>query len=458
MSDFVDDFGEMPGPASAPTRITSTLAFEDFCAYAPTRNCIYLPCKTPWPNASIDTRLPRQPLLDASGNPVLDKKGKVITIPASLWLEQNRSVETLTWAPGEPELIHDRLAVDGGWVSKSGTTTLNTYRPPIVEPGGDATKAERWVQHWHTLYPNEADHIIAWLASRVQRPEVKINHALVLGGAPKIGKDTLLEPVVTAVGQWNFRDITLTDLISKSNEFLHAVIVRLSEARDMGEQGRIDRYGLYDHTKPGLATRVKEKYIREYYIFNCYGMVITTNYRDALYLPADDRRYLVGFSECHTEQFDKAFWNDFWAWYVKEDGIKHVVALLRQYDLSKFDPKAPPPKTPAFWYMVGADRGEAHGELLDAIETLGRPPALTINQLLEKAPGLEWLRDLKMRRLARKRMEDCGYLVAGNPMAASDGLWTIDAKRQTIYGRSDLDRQQREDAARALWAKLNTDQ
>jgi hypothetical protein len=107
---------------------------------------------------------------------------------------------------------------------------------------------------------------------------------------------------------------------------------------------------------------------------------------------------------------------------------------------------------------VGADRGEAHGELLDAIETLGRPPALTINQLLEKAPGLEWLRDLKMRRLARKRMEDCGYLVAGNPMAASDGLWTIDAKRQTIYGRSDLDRQQREDAARALWAKLNTDQ
>jgi len=94
-----NDFEEMPDPTSAPTRITSTLAFEDFCAYAPTRACIYLPCRTPWPNASIDTRLPRRPLLDANGNPVRDGRGKVKMIPASTWLEQNRSVETLTWAP-----------------------------------------------------------------------------------------------------------------------------------------------------------------------------------------------------------------------------------------------------------------------------------------------------------------------------------------------------------------------
>src|SRR5262245_59559457 len=158
-----NDFEEMPDPTSAPTRITSTLAFEDFCASASTRTWIYLPCKTPWPNGSIDTRLPPRPLLDASGKPVRDRKGKVKMISASTWLEQNRSVETLTWAPGEPELIRDRLAVDSGWVSKSGVTTLNTYRPPIIELG-DAAQAERWVKHWHVLYPNDADHIIAWLA------------------------------------------------------------------------------------------------------------------------------------------------------------------------------------------------------------------------------------------------------------------------------------------------------
>ena len=458
MSDFEDDFGEMPDPASIPASFTSTLSFEDFCAYAPTRTCIYLPCRTPWPNASIDTRLPRRPLLDANGNPVRNK-GKVVTISASTWLEQNRSVETLTWDPGEPELVRDKLAVDGGWVSKPGATTLNTYRPPTVVLG-DAAQAERWVKHWKTIYPADADHILAWLAERVQSPGIKVNHALVLGGAPKIGKDTLLEPIVTAVGSWNFRDITLAGLISKNNEFLRAVVVRLSEARDLGEQGRIDRYGLHDHIKNMLVTppntlRVNEKYVREYYIFNCFGMVITTNHRDALFLPADDRRYYVAFSECRTDQFDKAYWNDFWDWYTNKDGIKHVIAYLYQYDLSKFDPKAPPLQTPAFWYMVGADRGEAHGELLDAIETLGRPPALTFSQLIEKAPALEWLLDLKMRRVVRKRLEDCGYLIVVNPSAASDGLWAIKKKRQAIYARSDLDLRQREDAAHALWTRLN---
>ena len=44
-----------------------------------------------------------------------------------------------------------------------------------------------------------------WLAHRVQRPEDKINHALVLGGAMGIGKDTIIEPVKHAIGPWNFQ-------------------------------------------------------------------------------------------------------------------------------------------------------------------------------------------------------------------------------------------------------------
>jgi hypothetical protein len=80
---------------------------------------------------------------------------------------------------------------------------------------------------------------------------------------------------------------------------------------------------------------------------------------------------------------------------------------------------------------------------------------LTFSQLIEKAPGLEWLLDLKMRRVVRKRLEDCGYLIVVNPSAASDGLWAIKKKRQAIYARSDLDLRQREDAAYALGTRLN---
>ena len=224
---------------------------------------------------------------------------------------------------------------------------------------------------------------------------------------PGIGKDTLLEPLVTAVGAWNFRDVTASQLLSKNNEFLRGVILRVSEARDMGEQGQTSRYGLYEHAKSALAIppdtlRVNEKYLREYCIFNRFGMIITTNYRDALYLPDNDRRYYITFSDQAPEEFDAAFWKEFWGWY-RNGGIEHAVAWLRQYDLSTFDPKAKPRRTASFDYMVETERGEEYAELMNAIAALDNPRALTLARLMEKAPALEWLHDKHKRRFIRHR-------------------------------------------------------
>ena len=351
------------------------------------------------------------------------------------------------------------MVVDAGYIDKPGATTLNYYRPSPEVELGNAAQAGRWVEHW--IYPDNADHIIAWLACRVQRPGEKINHALVLGGASKIGKDTLLQAVVRIVGEWNFKNITLNHLVAKNNNFFKALIVRLSEARDVSEQGRqgtVDLYRLNDHLKDILATppdtlRINEKYINEYYIINRIGMIVTTNYRDALNLPAEDRRHYVAFSERRGEEFPKEFWQEFWAWYGA-GGFAHVAALLYQYDLSKFDPKAEPPKTEAFWYMVEAARGPAYNELADTIDALGNPPALTIEQLMEKAPGLEWLHGLTNRKIVAHRLEDNHYVNTRN-RGANDGLWKIKGRRQVIYARSELTRGQREGAAQALKDQLN---
>jgi hypothetical protein len=299
--DFNDQFEEMQSSPQAPNTLPSSCTFEDFVSYAPSRMCIYLPCKTMWPNASVDDRIKPQPLLDASGNPVLNRQGKIVMIPASVWLAKHRSVEALTWDPGKPEFIRDCVVVDGGYIAKPGATTLNYYRPPPDIKLGDRAKAQRWVNHWKLLYPDDADHIIAWLAHRVQHPGNKINHALVLGGMVKIGKDTLLEAVVRTVGEWNFQNIKLNHLVSKNNGFFKSLIVRLSEVRDVSEHGAVDLYRLNDHMKDALATppntmRINEKYVNEYYILNRVGVIITTNHRDALNLPSDDRRHYVAFS------------------------------------------------------------------------------------------------------------------------------------------------------------------
>jgi hypothetical protein len=449
--------------------------FTDFYALAPANRYIYRPTRDLWTNEAVDSRLPPRPVLDANGNPVRSN-GKVKTIPASTWLAQHCSVERMIWAPGEPEVIEGKLLIDDGWIEKAGARTYNTYLPPVIKLG-DASQAQRWRDLWFKLYPaNEAEHSIAWLAHRRQHPEVKVNHGLVHIGKPGIGKDSVLVPARYAVGSWNFRDITLNDLVSKDNDFLCAVIVRVNEARDVGDanRGRIDRYGLHDHMKALMASppethRINRKYIPEYISLSRAGFIITSNHDDAIYLPADDRRNAVSRSECTSADFHKEYFNELYHWYYHEGGINHVVAYLQNYDLSNFNPKLAPPKTGAFWRVVGVDRGPEHNELADAIDAvaveLGHkrdangnvepPDALTLAMLSAKAPGAEWLMDRKKSRTIPHRLQRCGYVIAPNPDALqSSGYWVIHGKRQAIYAHETLPPEERLAAARALRDRL----
>jgi hypothetical protein len=170
----------------------------------------------------------------------------------------------MTWAPGEPELIEDRLVSEGGWIDRGGVATFNLYRPPTIIPSG-ANQAEKWLDHLRRVYPDDAEHILSWLAHRVQRPHEKINHALVMGGAQGIGKDSILEPVKQAIGPWNFVEVSPQQLLGRFNGFVKAVILRVSEARDLGD---VDRFAFYDHMKvytaaPPDVLRVDEKHLRE---------------------------------------------------------------------------------------------------------------------------------------------------------------------------------------------------
>jgi hypothetical protein len=80
----------------------------------------------------------------------------------------------------------------------------------------------------------------------------------------------------------------------------------------------------------------------------------------------------VAWSDASKEDFEDAYWNDFWHWYENEGGIGHVIAYLNKINISDFDPKASPPKTAAFWSIVDANRSPEESELADAIDLLGR--------------------------------------------------------------------------------------
>jgi hypothetical protein len=428
------------------------VAIDDFNAYMPMHSYIFTPSREMWPAGSVNARIPPIPLLNKKGEPILDNDGKQKTTSASAWLDKNKPVEQMTWAPGEPMLIPDRLISDGGWIHRKNVTCFNLYRPPVIEPG-NAGEAGPWLSHADSVFADQASHVIKWLAQRVQRPQEKINHALVLGGNQGIGKDTLLEPVKRAIGPWNFAEVSPQQMLGRFNGFLKSVILRVSEARDLGD---VDRFQFYDHMKaytaaPPDVLRVDEKYLRDHSVLNCSGVIITSNHKaDGIYLPSDDRRHFVAWSDLAKEEFAPAYWNGLWEWYAR-GGYGHVAAYLAKLDLSAFDPKAPPPKTPAFWDIVDANRAPEDAELADVLDEMENPDATTLSRITAAATGdiMAWLNDRKNRRAIPHRLEKCGYVPVRNG-DAKDGFWKTRGARQVVYGKSAISISDRSRAARKL--------
>ena len=421
---------EFQGGAQEPMTTDPACALNDFHAYLPAHQYINVHTRELWPPASVDGAVP-----------------SIGKMKPSAWLDVNRPLHQMTWHPGKPELICDHLVQVSGWTPHEGARVFNLYKAPPPVSGGNPADAGPWIDHMKAIYPDDAEHITNWLAFKLRYPGEKINHALVLGGPQGIGKDTLLEPVKFGIGPWNWQDITAPQMLGRFNGWVKGVIVRLSEARNLGD---VDRFSFYENSKTIIAAppdviRVDEKNLREHYVVNVLGLVITSNNKtDGLFLPADDRRHYVAWSSKDKDAFTDDYWKSLYRWYG-DGGTQHVIAYLRSLDLADFNPKAPPPKTAAFWTIVQAGEAPESGELRDVLDSMAQAgkdtTAITLGDLIDGAEfiGLqslaEELRDRKARRTIPHRLDRMGYMAVRNPNAR-DGLWVVADRRQAIYAKS----------------------
>jgi hypothetical protein len=423
-------------PPTAPGNSEPGAQLEDFISLLSQNMYAFVPTRELWSRTAVNSALPKVQV--GVRHPIL----------AATYLDKHRPTHQVVWAPGRPLEIKDRLFDNGAWVERAGCHTLNLYKPPnIVPKPGDAS---RWVNHVHRLFPEEAAHLIYWLAHRVQKPGEKINHAVVLGGEQGIGKDTLLEPVKVAVGPWNFGDVTPTQMMGRFNSFLNNVILRVNETRDRGDN---DRVGFYEHSKticaaPPDVHRVDEKHVREYNVLNVVGMVVTTNNRDSLFLPSDDRRYFVAWnSTLEKSNFSQSYWNEFYQW-LNNGGNEFVAHYLHNLDLSGFDPKAPPPKTRGWSQIVRGSCSPDDSEMREALELLNDPPAVTVDMLAHGSFS-PWLHDRSNIRRIPHRFAACGYVEIENPHA-KDGRWRIGNSKHHVYARKELSIRDQSAAAAAI--------
>jgi hypothetical protein len=241
-----------------------------------------------------------------------------------------------------------------------------------------------------------------------------------------------------------------------------SVILRVSEAHDLGDT---DRFKLYEHMKSYIAAppefhRVDEKNIPEHPVPNVTGVVITTNHKtDGIYLPANDRRHFVAWSD--SPKKDKAYFDALYAYFYKEGGNDAVAVYLRQRDITNFNPYASPPQTAAFWAMVEAGADPEQGDLADLLNKHGRPPAVTLAALQQVGRDgvdgafADWLADRKNRRVIPHRMEACGYTPIKNG-DQQDGRWKIAGKNVIVYALRSLSYHEKLAAARALAAEARS--
>ena len=402
--------------------------FTDFIADCRSPRFFFLPTMEMWVAEAVDGLL-----------------GKIGNKKATTVLRQARLASQVTWYPGEPALITGRvLTKEGHWKPVAGALVLNLYQPP-PPPHGDPTQAQPWLNLVRQLYPeeDETEAALDWMAHRVQFPGIKCNHALILIGEPGIGKDIVFhEPLRRAVGVSNYSNIRPQTLLEAFNGYLKSTVLCLDELSDLGE---LNRHTLHNALKticaaPPYTLRVNEKKIHPYTIANVTGVIANSNNpSDCLYVEASDRRYLVLRSPLPPDHTSPEKWSEFAEWCENQNGFDHIAAYLAARNLSRFNPKAPPPKTAAFHTLVHTNAAPEDDILVDIV-TAASTDVLTrtllyATALAAKLPDLTELEELMAKqnhKRFRHRLVRLGYEVVPNP-DAKDSRWKVGDRNEAVY-------------------------
>jgi len=286
-------------------------------------------------------------------------------VEASVCFDENRqaagarSLVGVTYAAGEPVLV-----------TRDGLTYGNRWRN--ARPTPVACDISLWLRHAARMLPVEfeREHLFNVLAHKIQYPGHKINHAVLLGGKPGSGKDTLLAPFFWAIGgaaKLNCAVVKNDDLTSQWGYGLECEVMEIAELRQAEAR---DRRALENHLKPIIAAPpeylpVNRKGLHPYMALNRVLVVAFSNERVAISLPSDDRRWFVAWAEAGRlpEVEAVALWN----WYLHRGGFAGVAAWLMARDVSAFNPAAPPPLTEAKAIMIDAGMSTAESILVEML-------------------------------------------------------------------------------------------
>ena len=430
-------------------QVAVTLA--DFHAYMPMHNYIFAPSREPWPASSVDARLSSILLFDADGRPLLDHKGNQKRIPASLWLDQNRPVEQMTWAPGLPMVIRDRLISEGGWIERNGVACFNLYRPPTIEPG-NAAEAGPLARSCAQGVRRRRRSYCEMAGTPAAAKDGKDRSHSGFGGVQGIGKDTIWAHRSGARSVLELRGSlaaagarTLQRLPQKRGDR------RLSEARDLGDYTdrscflrRHEKLILWRHRKSG---GLRQASAGPHHPTNCVGFIIDLEPQDGRH---DCRPTTVAITRSTGATDERGSHRQI---------LEHATELVRATTaviamslafVAELDTSAPrgkrcPTKTAAFSGHCRRQQGAGGcGTCRRARSAWRNPDAATLANSITDRSHCGTTSRSGSRTAGTAGRSHTGWKNAATFQvrndAAKDGLWVINGSRQVVYAKSELSR------------------
>lgn len=382
--------------------------------------------------------------------------------PAKLFFQHpaRRMPIGLTYIPGEGPLPNVR-----------GEQRVNLWSPPSVDAGAKAraatvtdADAQPWLDHMAYLVPDarERNIMLDWMAYIVQHPRDKPNWAVFLGGGQGIGKDMMLLPMIRAVGESNTRTVQPSELQSDYTDWMaNKRFIVVEEMRNFETKSVMNKLKMYI-TRPPENVPVHLKYMPIYETPNVGCYFFMSNFRDALSLEQDDRRYFVYWSPAKPRP---APYYDALGRFLEGVGGDDVVAWLHARDVTAFAAQGTAPATAHKTAMIGAAQSDFEAEIADLMESGVAPfdaQCGGLRQYWEALPdNIRRLRGASMRKLGTVMEAHGGGPVGGEnqrrvrvdgPGGSRSGfgfvrLWaTHDADRLASLSQTEL-----ADAFRFYW-------
>ena len=286
-------------------------------------------------------------------------------VEAATSFDENRQAEGahalvgITYAAGADVLVY-----------RDGQKYGNRWKD--ARPATKAGDASIWLKHVERMIPIEfeREHFLNALAHKVQFPAHKINHAILIGGHPGSGKDSMLAPFFWAIGGAAKTNCSLVKNEDLNSQWGYALECEVMEIAELRQSEAKDRRALENALKPIIAAppeylMVNRKGLHPYMAQNRVFVIAFSNERAAISIPSDDRRWFCLWAE--AGRLDEREALRLWNYYERQSGFEAVAHYLATRDVSAFNPSAPPPMTEAKAIMIDQGRSTAESFLIEQI-------------------------------------------------------------------------------------------